>query len=190
MHIKFSEIASKISQGGWGTEYKTEEQAAKAILQDKPALQAYATVELLNRLNKIARAAGPDEQDESHKKVYVPEDPRIWPDVKIGDKVYEGDDLENVVELLVIAKDDDNRCLMIATRDFDLRYPPRVRMASQQTFLTLAEAVRHAANTDLEYHLPKVDLAKRALEAVESNGDLSEYLTEMVADEDDDEDDE
>ena len=174
MHISFSDILSQIADGGWGRDFKDSDEAAKNIMNDRQTLTAFAGVELLRRMNAIARAAGPSES-KSHRPKISESDAVCLPDVSVGDHLYEYDEDSGILEFIVIAKDEKNRCMIVRMNDFDLQYGPTLRLADSDARKTKKEAIEDGARRFLKWNEKGVEFFRKALTVANDGGDMSEF---------------
>ena len=110
MHVKYSEIISNIATSSWGSDFSTKEQAEKELLNDKQALGAFAAVELLRRLECLASSLRGKKAERNDPRVYTPDETAVFPDVKVGDRLFEYSLDEGISEFVVVAKNDENHC--------------------------------------------------------------------------------
>lgn len=176
MHFAFTDIASQIADGDWGREYETQHEAAKALIQDPNKLTAYCLTELLGRLNKLGRRNS--RWDRGQREIEAPENPKTFPNKNVGDFLWGGSGslLEPTYRQVIIAKDDEHHCLTVICDDFCTDWAPMARFADDEDFETLEEAIRYAAEKDLEYYGSYVKHAKKALAAIEANQDLEPFM--------------
>ena len=170
----YTELVNKIADAEWGRAFETPEDAEKNVVEDLPRLTAYALVELLKRLNAVAKAVGP-----SPRKVTpgltIPKDVKRYPEKQVGDRVFYGDLADGISACIIVAKDKDGVCL-VATNNFNLDHPPTIRVADEDTFATLEEAVQDAAESDVAYYGRRRTYAEAALNAVKQGKDLAQFL--------------
>ena len=130
MEFELKQIVNRLAKGGWKMDFETATEAEKYLLDNPDELTAYALTELLNRLKQVGNALGAT-SDDSRNIIPEPDIAMFGPEIEIGQKLYAlGDEFE-IKEYVVIAKDEENRLLIIRCNDFDLRYPPRPKVASE-----------------------------------------------------------
>lgn len=130
MQHAFKTIVNRISKGSWSIEARTEEDADRMLLNDPNKLAAHATIELLRRLSDVGTALGGAKQY-GRKVIPEPENPMIAVDIEVGQKLYKPAGDLDVLEYVVIAKDEQNRLLVIRCNDFCLSYPPVPEIATE-----------------------------------------------------------
>jgi len=176
MQISFGDILSQIADSGWGKDFKNSDEAQRQIIADKPSLTAFAGVELLRRLNAIARAAGPSEGSPFRNRIDDDGEAVSLPDVSIGDRLYEyAPSSEGLYEFIVVAKDEQHRCIIVRTGDFDLKYGPTIRLADKDARTTKKEAIKDGMQQYLKWYEKEVEFCKQALKAADENADMSEF---------------
>lgn len=128
MKFYLQQIVNRVAKGGWTIDCETVDQAEKYLIDNPDELTAYAVAELLNRLKQVGNALGAT-PDYLRDSIPEPDIAMFGPEIEIGQKLYAmGDDFE-IDEYVVIAKDEDNRLLIIRCNDFDLRFPPKPEVA-------------------------------------------------------------
>lgn len=175
MHVNYTDIISKIATSSWGKDFSSKEQAEKELLADKQALGAFAAVELLRRLECLASSLGGRETERDNPRVYMPDEAAVFPDVKVGDRLFEYSVDEGMAEFIVVAKDDENHCMMVAVDDFDLKYGPATRVADEDTKTTPQEAMLSGAERQLGYWAGEVDFARKLIEAAKKKQPLDSF---------------
>lgn len=182
-HVKFLDIVNKIAESSWGSSADPDK-VEKDLVDNPVKLQAFASLELLKRLNAIARYAGADEED-PEPQVWEPRNPKAFPDLSIGARLYEfcSYDME-LRECVIIARDDGGRCLCATLNDFDLKYPQSLlRIADADFFPTPHEAVAHKVDASIVES--KADIAKwTATKQAAAQGaeKLQEFLSTQIND--------
>ncbi len=177
MHVDYLELVNRIVENTWGRE-GNEEQLEKDLVSDMPRLTAFGIVELLKRMNAIAKAAGAGEDHENKTAIskYARDKAISLPDVKIGDVMYSGDIGDGVIRCVIISKCEDHRAMAVHLDDFDLENPPRAFLVDNHWHRTLSDAVLESANEDIEYHSSRLDAAKSARDKVNNGESLDEFL--------------
>lgn len=176
MHVTYSDIVSEIADGGWGSEFESTSDAAKEIIKNKQTLNAFAMIELIKRFNAIGQACGRQDVAHTDKTIRSNGNEKPFPSKHIGDRLYAGDLDDGFTEYVVIAKDENHRCMVVPLNDFDLKYPPQIRIANDWYQETMADAVRQAAEHDVRYHGGRSENAKAALAAASSGEDVSRFV--------------
>ena len=185
MHVTFSEIVSQIADSGWGWEYENKEDAAKKLLEDKQALNAFAILELIKRFNAIGRAAGSDDE-RNDRKITIRKNAKQFPHKAVGDRLFCGDLDDGICEYVIIAKDSEHHCMVVMLNDFSLNYPPAPQIACDYHKESIIDAVKEAATADVKYHGGKAANARAALEAATKGEDVSAFIDGYEEPEDDD----
>lgn len=176
MHFSNTDVVNAISDGDWGFDFQDKESAAKKMMGDDKKLTAFALVELLKRLNAIGQACG-KESVPHRRKVYVPEEPAVFPDKNVGDFLYGGDFECGLTRYVIIAKNQNHHCMMIRTDDYDIANPSGPQIADKHDeFATKEEALAKFARTDLEYHGKRATLAQQALDAIASGKPIDDFV--------------
>ena len=173
-HVAFIDAVNHIAKGAWGREFDSMEDAEQKLSSDSPRLAAYALVELLNRLNAVARAVGGKDKT-NRRALVIPENAKQFPNKAVGDRLYRGDFEDGICEYIIVAKNSDGICLVVLANDFDLDYPPRVDVSCSWMHETLKEAVEDTAESDTQYHRPRLEFAEAAAKAAEEGGDLTAF---------------
>ena len=179
MHVEFTDAVNGIVRGHWGQGFDTEEDARKALIDKPEELAAYALIELLNRLNAVAKAVGGEIQV-NRTELSIPNGARQFPDKEVGDFLYSGSLDEDVCEYIVVARNDDGVCLVILADDFDLNHPQKVCIAYDWLYTTIEELLQSEAESDIVYHGARLEYAKAALAAVKNGEDLTPFLGGFV----------
>ena len=175
MHVKYSEIISNIATSSWGSDFSTKEQAEKELLNDKQALGAFAAVELLRRLECLASSLGGKKAERDDPRVYTPDETAVFPDVKVGDRLFEYSLEEGISEFVVVAKNDENHCMMVAVDDFDLKFGPQTRLADEDTRTTPDEAMVFGAEKVIAYWGGEVDFARKLIDTAKKKQPLESF---------------
>lgn len=176
MHVTYSDIVTAIADGEWGREFDSKSDAEKEIIGDKQALNAFAMIELIRRFNAIGRACGSQSDGCENRSIQLHGREQAFPNKKVGDRLYSGDLEVGITEYVIIAKDENHRCMVVRLNDFNLKWPPVSFLAHEDHKETLADAVRCAAESDVSYHVWRSEHAKAALEAASSGGDVSRFV--------------
>lgn len=130
MKFYLQQIVNRVARGGWTIDCETVDEAEKYLIDNPDELTAYAVAELLNRLKHVGKALGAT-PDYLRDSIPEPDIAMLGAEIEIGQKLYAvGDDFE-INEYVVIAKDEDNRLLIIRCNDFDLRFPPKPEVACE-----------------------------------------------------------
>jgi len=173
--MDFTDIVSGIASKNWGRDFATSDEAEKALVGDKAALTAFASVELLRRLDVIASALGRKQRNNDSPRIYTPQDAVKLEGVSVGDRLYEYSTEEGLAEFIVVAKSPEELCLMVRADDFDLKYGPTTRLADKDTKRTAIEAMRHGALAHLDAYEQEVEFAKRLRDAIDGGLPLQEF---------------
>lgn len=185
-HVNYSDIVTAIADGSWGQDYESQREAEKEMLGDKQMLTAIAAIELIKRLNAIGKACGSQRVNHKEWSIEPFGDEPSFPTKEVGDRLYSGDLEDGISEYIIIAKDENHRCMVVGLHDFDLKWPPEIHLATKCHKETMTDAVKHAAKIDIEYHGEKFELAKGALQAASNGQDLSRFLHKPASDGDSD----
>ena len=175
MHVTFSEIVSQIADSGWGRECENKEDAAKKLIEDKQALNAFAILELIKRFNAIGKAAGKDDTKNDHK-ITIGKDAKKFPHKAVGDRLFYGDLDDGIGEYVIIAKDSEHHCMIVMLNNFGLDYPPAPKIACDYHKESIIDAVKEAAQADAKYHGGRAANARAALEAATKGEDVDAFI--------------
>lgn len=183
-HFSFLDSVSRIAGGDWGQSFDSEDEADKALIGNPEKLAAYTLLEMLARFSKVCGEFAvdnyaPSEYSESLRE--RPEYAEQCSNVEIGEKMYGGELLDGLTESIACGRDQDGYLLVVRVAE-DNHWAPRVRYASSGLSTSLADAVKIAAENDIDYHGKRYQYARDALEAVASGGDLSRFLLEPSED--------
>jgi hypothetical protein len=178
MHVSWSRIiAALVDADDWGQNYESVEAAIKDW-DDKPAdVAAFGIIELLRRLEGLAPPREPE-----RSKLVVPSNAKPYPDKEVGDFVWSGNFLEGFDKYVIVAKGENDVCLMIRCR-WDLEYPALLTVACDYTHATLQEAVESEIKSDQEFvekDLWRVKTAKKKLAAGLSEAELERFFDKPV----------
>lgn len=173
-HFSFSEIAKAISEAGWGNHHESIGDAQKSLLSQPDKLAATALLEIMRRFDCFMESIAAKSRANSATPVYMPENPGVFPGVKVGDALWYGELESGFWRSVVVGVDDDNHALIVA-EGFELDYTKTVNIASEHYSTSLVAAVQRAAKSDVAYLAPRLDFANKALAAVDAGGDLSEF---------------
>lgn len=174
-HFNFLETVNGISDG-WGSNFASMNDAQRNLIDNPDKMAAFAALEMLKRFDAVARAMRPSTQPtvESRKIPFV-EAGKPFPHVKVGEFLWTGDLWEGIYKCVVLAKNDQQLCMVCVVDDFDTECPPHIRIADSDYYETEEQAVRAGALDVIEYHGKRYERAKRAIEACDSGADLSEF---------------
>lgn len=169
-YFTFTKLAREMANQGWGIDVPDMNSAIRKVDASKAAL-----LELVRRFDQICRALAPKEKRNLYKVKAIarPDNIKLFPNAKIGDRFYIGDTESGFECFLVIRVEQDGAALVISTQSDSTSDHPRY--ATESYFTSLAEAVADDAKGDLIYFGKRLVLAKRALAAVEAGDDLSEF---------------
>lgn len=179
MHINFTDIVNSIVENGWGEDFSHIDEAAINLMEDNSKLTAYALIELLNRLNSIAKAAGANTDTSTFHGMTISEDHGRYPNKSVGDSLYVGNLEYGIKRLLIVAKDEHHHCIVVRCGDFDLE-DSQPYFARRGCYESLDEAVIHEATNGRRQHTALASYMEAALVAVGNGGDLSAYFSEFV----------
>ena len=174
-HFNFMDIVNSVASENWGSDLGTIEEASKRLIDQPETLGAFASIELLKRLNAVSKAVGRYEPPRD-RSIKIRSDHQTWPTKVVGDKLYSySADEEGLVEYIIIAKDARGYCLVVALGDFDLEYPPVVCLSSD-LFATIEEAMLNDADYDIKHYTPRAEYAAKLRAAVEGGKPLDEFM--------------
>jgi hypothetical protein len=97
-----------------------------------------------------------------------------FPGIKLYDILYSGCFEDGFSELVVVGVDSDGHCQVVEP-GFSLEYENSATLAGPDAHRTMRDAIKSSAESDIEYHGPRLEFAKRALAAIEAGSDLSEF---------------
>lgn len=175
MHQSYTKIVSRIAESTWGQDFKDKESAEKALLNDSQKLSAYASIELLRRLQAVCRAVGKEDNYSNSNRVHIDDSAARLPDVSIGQHLFEFSIDEGMTEFVVVAKGEDDTCLMVMLGDYDLEYGPSVRLADSDTKTSKKDAMLHGAMQKLRWEENAVEMARKIRDCVASDLPLTEF---------------
>jgi len=176
MYVSFSEIISQIADEGWGRKYESKEEAKKSLVANEQSLTAFATLELIKRLNAIGRAAGNDTDRSRNRELKIPKNAKRFPNKSIGERLFCGNLIEGFAEFVIIAKDSEHHCMVVLLNNFDLQWPPAAAIAQEDFFDSMIDAVKNAAEEDVDYYGKRAEFSKKALDAAIKGEDVSEFI--------------
>ena len=180
MHIPFADIINKLTTSTWGREFKDMDHGLNEFTRDKTELNAYATIELLHRLNAIGNAVGGPKVDNYYNRsLEVAKSAPTFPDVAVDDFLYEGDLESGIDRYLIVAKDDQGHCMVVRADDFDLDRVPFLYIANSDHKTTVAEVIKETSEYDIAYCRKRLENAKAAIEAANNGDDLEDFMVGM-----------
>lgn len=185
MHESFVKTIRRISKSNWGSEYKSSEDAAKALAGKGWSITDAAIVEIVRRLNVVVDALARDDQndrsqqeDENFK--VRPDGAKAFPGIKIGDILYGDWSIEDGVSRYVVVSVQEGDFCQIVMVD---PWSPKIRAywveVDAGLFRTEAEAIREGVTNIIKYHKLRLQFAERALRAVETGEDLTPFVNGM-----------
>ena len=180
MHIPFSKIINELAGSGWGREFTDMDHGLTELTRDKAELNAYATVELIRRLNAIGDAVGePRVHEYYNRSLEVSKSAPTFPEVAVGDFLYGGDLESGIDRYLIVAKDDQGHCMVVRADDFDLDRVPFLYIANSDHKTTVAEVIKETSEYDIAYCRKRLENAKAAIEAANNGDDLEDFMVGM-----------
>ena len=174
-HIDFTETVNSIAKAHWGRDFTGIEEASKGLLEDNSKLTAFALVELLRRLNAVARAIG-ESSSSVKEEIAIPSNAVPFPDKRVGDKLFHGDLEDGFTEYVIVSKNDNGICMIVSLDHFDLHHPSCAMIACNYHYQTIEDAIEEIAIIDQEYHGARLKRAEEALAAVKKKEDLSRFV--------------
>lgn len=180
-HYDYVDLIRQLSRSRWGREFEDEEAGQHHMMENPEKMMAWALMEFLNRLSGPPRERGP-----LLRAPKVTEESGTFPDVEIGDKLYECEDSgDGVRQLVVLWKDADGHCLVAyygeeITRQFEAE----VFYASKYLHSSLEDELRSVADKDRKYHEPELAKAMAIIKDLDSGADLTKYLLSEQEDHD------
>ncbi len=191
MHIGYADVVARMVEEDWGQKFKSKEDAARHMIASPEKIGAFATVELLRRLNRVARAIGSCDRNRDEDVLEIPDDAAVFPAKKIGEFLYTCDGIEEGVRThVIVCKDDAGHCLIVTIGDFDkfLKHSGwrSLSFAYSDAYATIEEAIQAQARHSEQYYEKRAAAAKAALQAI-ANGDCLDRFVEGIEFEDEEE---
>jgi len=119
-------------------------------------------------------------QKEHLEPIQIPDNAIRLQDAKIGDRLWSGSLEDGIQEYIIIAIAPDGRCLIVEVDDFNWKsphvYDSRPHVAIAMYHRSLSEAVAASAQSDLEYHAPRAEYARKAMAMVKAKKDLTPLI--------------
>lgn len=174
-HISYLGAVDRLANSNWGRPDSSSELVDAELAKDPQKLAAWATLELVHRLNlfaaAIVRGNDPEMQSPLDRK---PSSAIPHKSAKVGDTLWYGSLEDGFDRAVVVAKDSDD-CVLVFDMDCGLTYETRAAWAGSEFFPTIEAAIAASAKEDIEYHTTKLDRAKRAIAAIKAGADLSGF---------------
>ncbi len=181
MHQIYTDIARRIATGQWGREFKNEEQAEKALV-DQIDLPTAALLDIVRRINEVCTALAETTRKPPRQTIGPPgEHCGRFPGVKVGDVLWNGDLCEGIQGYIVVKATADGYAVVVPINrdDYSLGLD-RPYWASPDCYVTVEEAITAAAQSDIEFHEKYLRFAKEAIKAVKSKGDLTRFIVGSI----------
>ena len=177
-HFSFMGIVSKMAKSNWGREFSSDDAAEAALANDPARLAAYALLEMLNRFNKFAKVMSESQSCDSCLKPEKPGNAKPFPSAKVGDFLYSGSIYEGISRSVVVGIDAEGFAVVAGewTEGGSVCHP---YFACNWHYSSIAEALAADAESDIEYHGKRFQIAKECQEAIASGADLSRFENGM-----------
>lgn len=180
-HLPFADIIETLE--GFGRKFESLKDAQDSLAADKDSMAAYALVELLRRLGAVGRALrGRSLPDVLDYALHF-ENAKAFPEKQVGDRLFVCDfEDERVDQWVIVGKGEHDECEVVPLSDTTVVDGERFsvsRIASSDFYGTIAEAVKAAAEADMQYHGPYYARAQKAMELTKSAVDAGELMKAM-----------
>ena len=178
-HYSFVDIANKLASEDWGNSFGTREEAEKFLTERPDKLAAYASLALLQRLNRLAykpTTPRPDPPQDAEK----PDNAKAFPNKQVGDVLYFGDIEDGVRKVIIVARDSEGFCrTVLSIRSKTLTYTAwtsEIEWGTTNCYETIEGWLRSEIEYEHKHLVPRVEFANRALEALDSGADITEFV--------------
>jgi hypothetical protein len=173
-HVPFTKVISEISKGKWGNEHASLDDAKKDMIGRPEKMTAYALVELLKRLDAICNSVGSPDTDTNDQELSIPDNAKKFPDKQSGDLLFSGDCDDGFCVSIIVAKDENDICMIVSKDEFNLKYPPPTRIACEWMFSTLEDAAKSAVESNIQYYEPRLKFTRKVEKALADGDDLGQ----------------
>jgi hypothetical protein len=189
MHVSNVEAVRKMAADNWGHERSDMKDAIKKLDVPEAAL-----LELVCRVNQIFNALAkyghtnkPTDDEAPNPR---PINAVVVPGIKVGDMLWHGCLDEGFYRHVVVHVDGEGYARMVMCFDGDEELETRHAWVSWLTddFKELKDAVLAAAESDVEYHKPRLDYARKVKAAIERGEDPMKFVAGNKLDAEDDSD--
>lgn len=179
-HHEYIKTVRAIAASSWGKKHDTQEEAVRDLSAKGYDVATAALLEIVRRINQVADVLHRDPGEQYLAADYDSKSPAnavVKPDVKIGQVFYHcGGVEEGISAEVVVSITEDGHVRTICVDPYtDEKGKVHLQWLTNTDFEDEAQALLHGAKRDLDYLLPRVELARKAIAAVEAGTDLSEF---------------
>ena len=182
-HYPHHKTVRKIAENNWGKDYPSLDSAEKEMLGPKTTLADAALLEIVRRLNQVIKALARDADGDYQPRDLAkpPEHAVIIPGLKVGDVLYECDEMEyGVCTSIVVSVEPTGHARIVysSSRPNDSGQVC-VHWVDKTYFTTAKDALRLAAENDLAWHEPRAAWARECLAALNAGEDIDKFIDGM-----------
>jgi len=179
----FRETIDRIARAEWGASHDNADAAEKAIVDRPNDLTAATLIELVRRFNVFIEEMGRDDNKVERREIEESDEDKKFVGLKAGDQLYTCD-LECGLRAHAVTYVSESGSAAVVELEQPAFSWVWTAFADDTYYATPAEALKHAARYDMQYHGNRVKFAEDCLAALASGGDLSEFKAGREYDDD------